>query len=211
MSSRFEAERRQILEMLESGSISVEEAIALVNALGENDHTPVSGAEIDTEAATSEDPPRPGPGPARSRRRLPRSWFVAFWTGAALLAGGVWMLIQAIRQPPPGFWFYFSLAPIILGALSLTAAWMARRARWLHLRIHAADGSGRERLAWSIPLPLGLSAWMIMRMPLAVDSSVRSALNDVLTTLQDDLTTDQDISVEVSGPGNGEQFEFFLG
>jgi hypothetical protein len=140
--------RKQILQMLQNGTLSTEQALALLEAVDEGEEPEVvhSGEVID--------PAAPPPDMARFRR----FWQIPFFiTLGFLLMIGLWL--RSLYQASEGS---LSLGIACLGSLfvlafGLTAvAFMSRRSTWLHVRVKERGG---KRIAISLPLPLGLASW----------------------------------------------------
>lgn len=85
------------------------------------------------------------------------AWLIPFWIGTAIFILGAFIMAWAY----PGrhfFWFYCSWLPMLFGLLLLFLGWWSQRARWLHVRVQDQDG---KNVAISLPLPLGLAAWLL--------------------------------------------------
>ena len=152
-----EAEK-QILQMLEEGRITAEEANQLLSAIGPDQEVgEVSGEAvlkpvIDSEAGT--EPPLNTDGFRNRFWRIP----LLIALGSLLLSAiGLTLMYQAAGQVAfIGFlcvWSFFLLA--LLASVFLL---LIRKAPWLHVRIQEQDG---QRFAISLPLPLSLANWGI--------------------------------------------------
>ncbi len=87
-------------------------------------------------------------------------WFPV-WIGAAItVLGGLWMY-WALQSRGLGFWFFCATIPFALGVIVLVIGAESRNARWLHLRIQQAPGERPQRIAFSFPLPIRLTAWFL--------------------------------------------------
>lgn len=147
-------ERLRILELIESGQISVEEGVERLCDLPDKDANGSSdSSEADVavvgEAGTPAESPVPG-----FVRWL--GWTV-FGIGIAVLVGAGLLLVRAYTVPgAPGLvwgWVLFSL-----GLIVMLSGWWLQRARWLYMRIREADGSGFMVV---LPIPLLIVGWLL--------------------------------------------------
>lgn len=144
-------ERQQILEMLQAGKLTTDQALALMQALEGEHPSEEKGNQVHTGEIISPEPP-----PDMGRFR--RFWQFPFFIALGFLAvTALWL--RAIYQNSEGaitlgfvcVWSLFLLA-FVLTAL----AWWSRQAPWLHVRVRERGG---RRIAISLPLPLGLANW----------------------------------------------------
>ncbi len=148
----MQEERQQILQMLQDGKITTEQAMALLQAIEESgeEYSETEGEPLTGEIVSPEPPPDMG--------RFRRFWQIPFFAALALLvAFGFWL--RAIYQSSEGaitlgfacVWSLFLLAFVLT-----VLAWWSRRAPWLHVRVRERGG---RRIAISLPLPLGIANW----------------------------------------------------
>ena len=154
--------KEQVLNMLESGTITADEAARLLDALAAGKGTPGG------EHAASQDP-SPEPRPVEpdqvildtfrpDARHWDRVRQIPFAISIALLCLSGWGLYALRPQGDRGITFGWVLVLILflLSALGLAATFWMLRAPWLHVRIEERDG---KRIAISLPLPLALANW----------------------------------------------------
>ena len=128
-------EQRQVLQMLQNGVITPEEAAQLLDALNTPAPTRV------TEPVFRDPPP--------DMKRLRRHWEVPFFAGLVLL-GVAGLCVSSVSNTLLLIcgWSLFALA----GSITVIG-WLSQWSPWVHVRIHERDGS---RIAISLPLPLSL-------------------------------------------------------
>lgn len=152
-----EAEK-QILQMLEEGRITAEEANQLLSAIGpEKEIGNVAGDAVLTPIIDNGEAPEPPLNTDRFRNRFWRIPFIIALGSLILSAIGLTLMYQSAGQVAfIGFlcvWSIFLIAILATGLLLLI-----RKAPWLHVRIQEQDG---HRFAISLPLPLSLANWGI--------------------------------------------------
>jgi len=187
-----------VLNKVKNGEIGVEEAAKRLDSLDAVDTEPASSetstpppftdsrAEA-TAAEVVENPPDLG--------RWKEFWLIPFWVGTGIFVLGAMIMGWAYSAAQgPNFWFYCSWLPLTLGLIVLFVAWWSRRARWVHVRVNSSDGN---RVNISMPLPLGLTGWVLRvfgPMIPAVQEQKLDFLPDILDAVSQ---TDEPIMVDV--------------
>jgi len=149
-------ERLRILEMVEAGRMSVDEAIKRLEALRSTDRNSVqdatervgeeelAGEQLHGETATAPTAPK-------------IVWRLVFGAGVVVLAAGSFLLARVYGdQSATGLgwgWVLFSLGVLVMGL-----GWWLRSAKWLTVRVREEGGRG---FALALPLPLGLAIWIL--------------------------------------------------
>jgi hypothetical protein len=149
-------ERRQILQMLQDGTLTTDQAIELLNALEEEDGEETAVTSIPTTPLEGDILTDPAPDMDRYRH----FWKIPFLVClVVLLFFGFWL--RGIYQSNEGaltFGFMFIWSFFMLAFLATLLAFFSRTAAWLHVRVKEKEG---RRIAISFPLPLGLVGWGI--------------------------------------------------
>lgn len=205
-------EQLQILKMLEEGQIGAEEAAALLAALRPEaaeeppqDESGEGEGPDRAEAVVGEAAPAPeweGP-PARWSR---------FWIYPALAGGGLLILGAVVlgvcyaASARPG-WRVCGWLPMILGLLVALLAWWSRNARWLHLRVKE---KGERNIAFSFPLPLTLTAWVVRIIRPHVPQLKETGVDEMILALRD-TKQDEPFFLDVQDDENGEHVQIYIG
>jgi hypothetical protein len=168
-------ERLEILAMIESGVINASEAARLLKAL-EDDETleeefsdPESGgpAFVDDnipsdEGFQSEDVTHNPQGSFEPEiEKWRRWWMIPLWVGVGITIVSALLLFWAYQASGFSFWFGCAWVPFFLGLGVIALAWGSRTARWLHLRIEQEPGEWPQTIAFSFPLPLRFTSWVL--------------------------------------------------
>jgi hypothetical protein len=93
--------------------------------------------------------------------RWQRWWVYPFAVGVLLTILSAYWMYQGYVAAGLGWGFWLSWFPFALGLLILVVSWYTRTARWLHVRVREDKGKHSSRVSISIPLPLGLAAWVL--------------------------------------------------
>ena len=145
-------ERRRVLQMLQDGTISTEQAMELLEALDHDDDDELSAVIVSESVTTSEPPP--------DLNKYRRFWKIPFFISlAVLLLFGFWL--RSIYQSTEGaitFGFICVWTLFMFAGFITLLAFLSRRSTWLHVRVKEKEG---KRIAISLPLPLRMANWGI--------------------------------------------------
>ncbi len=137
-------------------------------------------------------------------------WMLPFVLGLILTVFSATWMYQGWLAAGLSWGFWLSLIPFAIGVLLMWAGWEARRARWLHLRIRQRPGSHPQVIAFSLPLPIGLTRWAVRRFghytPFATNGQDSG---DILDELDQAFTADGPTHIFVDDK-DGEQVEIWI-
>ena len=218
-----EDERRQILAMIENGTITAEQGLELMKAIGDEAEAPAlpePGPQASSGAASeAAEPHRYAPEPeesphiahaAASAKKWRGWWWIPMGVGVAITVLASVMMYLSIQSSGYGFWFACSWFPFLLGVGVMALAWAARSARWLHVRIQQKPGEKPQRIAFSLPIPLRLTAWFLRTFRGRIQGLENTNLDEVVLGLET-LSPDQPLHVEVDEGPDGERVEVYIG
>jgi hypothetical protein len=188
-------EQRQVLQMVQNGVITPEEAAQLLDALNAPPPARV------TEPVFYEAPP--------DMKHLRRHWEVPFFVGLILL-GVAGLCVSNVSNTLLLIcgWSLFALAGMIT-----VIGWLSQWSPWVHVRIRERDGS---RIAISLPLPLSLIDELVeLSRPLVrrfTDAETVENLDTAATLLTafKGAPLDEPITVEVDEP-DGDHVRVYIG
>jgi len=181
-------ERLQILKLIETGEISVEEGARRLEALTETPDEP------DTHIA------RPA--------WVQWLWQATFWTGIGLVAGGGLLLGSAYTQEVASARMTWGWILFILGVLGLGLGWWLQRAHWFSLRIRQADG---PNISFALPLPLGLIAWGLRVAAPFVPQLEGTGVDELILAMREEARNGCPFFVQVDEGAGGEQIRVHFG
>lgn len=158
-------ERKKILQMVEEGKISAEEAASLMRAL-EEDGAEGESAEAEVEVIETgagygyerADAPEFEEIKARARRFS----MIPLWTGVFITVFSAWIIYAIQQNSGTNFWFYCMIFPLMLGVLLIALGAGGRSSRWVYVDVDRRDakpGDGPRRITLGFPIPFGLVAW----------------------------------------------------
>ena len=223
-----ESERRLILEMIQSGKITSEEGLSLLNALSDagEDHSVLA-----TDSREPEFPEMTSPGedtfegdtitgdvlePVNTTlppdvEKWRRWWMMPLWVGIAITTlGGVFMY-WAQQAYGIGFWFICAWVPFLLGLGLMVMAWQSRTARWIHVRVQQPPGEWPQKIAVSFPIPLRMTAWFLRVFGGKIPGLQDTSVDELIVALGDSTSPDNPLYVEVEDDEDGERVQVYIG
>jgi polyhydroxyalkanoate synthesis regulator phasin len=210
---------RKVLDMVEQGQISAEEGLRLINAMDGQSEQPSESTDYEASSAdrelveinTEEAASRPQiPQEELDRmKHLKRWWILPFAIGLLITTlGAIWMYMGYTAKGF-GFGFWLAWIPFLLGILITAVSYQSSHGVWLHVRIKQKPGESPQRIVISLPIPLGLTRWVVTtfgdRIPGLKDQPV-SEYSEILKS----ISPEDPFYVHVD-EGNGEEVEVFIG
>jgi hypothetical protein len=195
-------ERTQVLEMLQAGKISAEEAMQLLDALnGVGQASDV--VEEDAPEAPSADVPNVG-----------SLWLYPTIAGAVVMAVGAPLMALGLTGQAAVFWSLLcGWIPFFIGLAILTLGVWSRTARWFHLRI-TNEHSGKRTFVLGLPLPLTLAAWVLKMVRPFVPQLRETGVDEAILSLRDGLGSkgnDEPFIIDVHDDDEGEHVQIYIG
>jgi hypothetical protein len=220
-----EAERLQILEMIEKGVITAEEGVRLLNSLqGEPEEveTPLisssttnSGALPAPEVTVEEPVPEVNvsstPLEFETETKKWRSWWwIPLTIGISITAISGLLMVLAYQNNGFGFWFACLWFPLLLGVIIISLAAASRTTRWLHVRVHQEPGEWPRTIAISLPIPIRFTAWLLRILRPYIHGMDKTNLDEVILALEK-TSPEQPFYVKVDEGESGEKVEVYIG
>ncbi|HEY4689246.1 MAG TPA: hypothetical protein VIK33_08030 [Anaerolineae bacterium] len=188
-------EHAKILQMVADKKISADEAAHLLAAL-----------PIDDEPET-----RAEPSPPLEMPTVGNLWLIPMYLGLVLFVCGA-LAVFPLYSPGGGSWLLAVCGwPIfLLGLLTMIAAYVSRRSRWIHVRVTNIHGPMRS-VRFSFPLPLRLTAWVLRIVARCVPRFKDTGIDETIVELNESLTGDQPLLVDVQEGEDGERVQVYIG
>ena len=150
-------ERRKILQMVEEGKISAEEAATLMRALDEDVEVEVIESESGSGFERAEAPEFD-----EIKARARRFALIPLWTGVFLTVFSAWSIYSIQQNAGVNFWFYCMTLPLMFGVLLIALGAGGRTSRWIYINVDRRDakpGDGPKHITLGFPIPFGFVAW----------------------------------------------------
>jgi len=203
-------ERRKILQMVEEGKISAEQAATLMRAL-EADEAEIEVVEAgSTSAFEGGESSAPEFEDVKARAR--RFAMIPLWVGiliAVLSAWGIYGIQQNIGM---NFWFYCLLAPLFLGILLIMIGAGGQSSRWLYVNVdrrYAHDWP--KNITLGFPLPLALTSWFLRTFGHNIHGMKNTNVDDIIQILDATGKSGEPFIVNVNDDEDGERVQVYIG
>lgn len=140
-----------------------------------------------------------------------RRWLWApLWFGVGVTTLGGLLMFWAWQATRFSFWFACSWIPFFMGVAIIALAWGGSRARWLHVRVHQQPGAWPQKISISLPLPLGMIAWLLRTFARHNPKVGENGLDELILALKN-TSPETPFYVEVDEGVGGERVEVFIG
>ena len=136
-------------------------------------------------------------------------WALPFLLGLFLTLVSINWMYLGLASAGLGWGFWLSFFPLALGIGLMWAGWEMRKARWLHLRIRQRLGQRPAVVAFSLPLPIGLTRWAVQRFSKFTPQFNGQEVGDFLNEFDQAITTDGPMHVYVDDE-DGAQVEIWI-
>jgi hypothetical protein len=157
-------ERKKILQMVEEGKISAEDAAKLMRALDEDAESETDEAEIEVIESRADSSYERAAAPEFDaiKARARRFSLIPLWTGVFVTVLSAWIIYSIQQNAGVNFWFYCMTLPLMLGVLLIALGAGGRTSRWIYINVDRRDakpGDGPKHITLGFPIPFGLVAW----------------------------------------------------
>jgi hypothetical protein len=226
-------ERIQILEMIESGTITASDGARLLQALEQDNEAAGEVASQSDSTDFSQHfevkgdsfPPEDQYGTETlsgdvtsevfdlQLEKWKRWWMIPLWIGAGFTIVGGLLMLWAYQSSGFGFWFACTWFPFLLGVAMMMMAWGSRSARWLHLRVQQEPGEWPRTIAFSFPLPLRFAAWFMRNFGRYIPKINETGIDfdHLIEVFEETTTSETPFYVEVDEGENGETVQIYIG
>ena len=143
-------ERKKILQMVEDGKISANEAANLMRAL-DDDSAEAEMDVFETEAGFGfEGGEAFAPEFDSVKARARRFAMIPLWTGVFIVVLSAWGIYAIQQSAGVNFWFFCLLFPLMLGILLIALGTGGQNLKWLYVNVdrHDTDDWPTEYNVW---------------------------------------------------------------
>jgi hypothetical protein len=194
-------ERKKILQMVEEGKISAEEAASLMAALVDDEEGSVE-AEVEVfESGSGSNYERPEtPEFEEIKARARRFALIPLWIGVFVTVLSAWAIYSIQQSAGTNFWFYCMIFPLMLGVLLLALGGGGRASRWIYVDVDRRDakpGDGPRHITLGFPMPFGLVAWFFDNFGHNLKGMDRNKVEGIVQMMQATKDSDEPLMVNV--------------
>jgi hypothetical protein len=207
-------ERRKILQMVEEGRITAEQAASLMRALDADQDQP--------EAQVDVFQPEPTPGSSGSETSAPefeevkaraRRWaMIPLWTGVIVTVFSAWGIYEILNDFGTSYWWICLLFPLFIGILLIAIGAGGPGTRWLYVNVDRRYAEDWPRtITFGFPLPLGLASWFLRNFGHTIHGLGNTNVDDIIQILDATGKSDGPLIVNVNDDDEGEHVQVYIG
>ena len=206
-------ERTKILQMVEDGKITAEEAASLMRALDDDsaeDQMEVYEAESGSGFEGSE---TSAPEFDQVKARARRFAAVPLWIGVSMAILSAWGIFAIQQNVGVNFWFFCLMFPLLLGVLLIAIGSTGHGSKWLYVNVdrrYASDWP--KNITLGFPIPLGLTAWFMRNFGHNINGMSKTQVDGIIEVLNATGETNDPFIVNVDDDdGDGERVQVYIG
>ena len=205
-------ERRKILQMVQDGKISAEQASSLMRAL-DTDADPSdpdvevieTGTDIGGERVEA-------PEFEEVKARARRFAMIPLWIGVFLTVFSAWGMYSIQQNAGVNFWFFFLLIPLLLGVLLIALGAGAQNSKWLYVNVDRRNAhEGPRKITLGFPLPLGLTAWVLRNFGRNIRGMNHTNVDEIIQILDATGKSGAPLIINANDNGDGEHVQVYIG
>lgn len=206
-------ERKKILQMVEEGKISAEEAAKLIGAL-EADSPEAQVEVFQSESSSGFDGgASSAPEFDQVKARARQFMMIPLWAGVVIAVLSAWGIYSIQQSVGTNFWFYCLTFPLLLGVLLIVIGAGGQSSKWLYVNVdRRRSHDGPRNIALGFPLPLGLTAWFLRNFGHNIQGMKNTNVDDIIQVLDATGKSGEPLIVNVQDDdGDGEHVQVYIG
>lgn len=202
-------EKKKILQMVEEGKVTAEEAMTLIKAIEESsaedvievvEAEPISIVERSAGLEFEEVKTR-----AKKYAMIPLGIGVVF-----TVLSSYWMY-ALVQNANYGFWFFCAWFPLLLGIILVTFSAGGMNSRWLYVNVDQRQGEWPQHITFGFPIPLGLISWGLRNFGHFIRGKDKKKVDEMLMALSLTDNLDEPLIVNVDEGEHGERVQVYIG
>ena len=203
-------ERRKILQMVQDGKISAEQAASLMRALQEDPAEDEVDVIEPVTSSGSESIDAPEFEKVKSRAR--RFAMIPLWIGVFIAVLSAWGIYSAQQSGGVNFWFFCLMVPLLLGVLLIVLGAGGPSSKWIYVNVDRRNAQDWPRnITLGFPLPLGLTAWFLRNFGQYIQGMKNTNIDEIIQVLDATGKSDAPLIINANDNGDGEQVQVYIG
>jgi len=207
-------ERKKILQMVEDGKISADEAASLMRALEDNGDVVEAEMEVfETETGSGFDGSEASaPEFENVKARARRFAMIPLWTGVFIAVLSAWGIFTIQQNAGVNFWFFCLLFPLMLGVLLIALGAGGPDSKWLYVNVDRREAhDGPRNITFGFPIPFGLTAWFLRTFGHNIHGMRNTNVDDIIQVLEATGKSGEPFIVNVNDDEDGEHVQVYIG
>ena len=206
-------ERKKILQMVQDGKISAEQAASLMHALEEDADQAEAEVEVLETGASSGPAGTDAPEFEEVRARVRRFAMIPLWIGVIISVLSAWA-IYGVQQSAGiiNFWFFCLLVPLLLGVLLIALSAGGQSSKWLYVNVDRRNATDWPRnITLGFPLPLGLTAWFLRTFGHTIPGMKNTNVDEIIQVLDATGKSGAPLIINANDNEDGEHVQVYIG
>lgn len=205
-------ERKKILQMVQDGRISAEQAASLMRALEADAESAEAGVEV-VETGTGSgyernDPPEFEEVKSRARRFA----MIPLWIGVFIAVMSAWAIYSVQQSAGVNFWLFCLMVPLLLGVLLIALGAGGEGSKWLYVNVDRRNAQDWPRnITLGFPLPLGLTAWFLRNFGQYIHGMEKTNVDEIIQILDATGKSGAPLIINANDNEDGEHVQVYIG
>lgn len=207
-------ERKKILQMVQEGKISADDAAKLMRALDADADSANADIEVIQTGAGQNNDSTNAPEFEEIKARARRFALIPLWVGVFTTVFSAWVIYGIQQNAGANFWFYCMLLPLLFGVLLIALGAGGRSSRWLYVdvdRRNAKEGDGPRHITLGFPLPLGFVAWFFRTFGANFQGMSQGRVDGIIQMMNATRDSNEPLIINVDDRDDGEHVRVFIG
>jgi len=203
-------ERKKILQMVQDGKISAEQAASLMRAMEEDDVE--AEVEFVESGAGSGDERDDASEFEEVKSRARRFAMIPLWIGVFIAVLSAWGIYSVQQSAGVNFWFFCLLVPLLFGVLLIALGAGGEGSKWLYVNVDRRNAHDwPQNITLGFPLPLGLTAWFLRNFGQYINGMQKTSVDEIIQILDATGKSGAPLIINANDNGDGEHVQVYIG
>jgi hypothetical protein len=203
-------ERKKILQMVQNGKISAEQAASLMRALEED--AAESEVEVVEMGANADSEGSDASQFEEVKARARRFAMIPLWVGVFLTVFRAWGIYSVQQRAGLNVWFFFLMVPLLLGVLLIALGAGGQTSKWLYVNVNRRNAhDGPRNITLGFPLPLRLAAWFLRNFGHNIRGMRNTNVDEIIQILDATGKSGAPLIINANDNEDGEHVQVYIG
>jgi hypothetical protein len=205
-------ERKKILQMVQDGKISAEQAASLMRALQADADPAEPEVEVVETGTRSGFDGNESSEFEEVKSRARRFAMIPLWIGVFIAVLSAWGIYSVQQSVGVSFWFFCLLVPLLFGVLLIALGAGGERSKWLYVNVDRRNAQDWPRnITLGFPLPLGLTAWFLRTFGQYIHGMERTNVDEIIQILDATGKSGAPLIINANDNEDGEHVQVYIG
>jgi hypothetical protein len=205
-------ERKKILQMVQDGKISAEQAASLMRALDADADSAEADIEVVETGSGSGYERTDAPEFEEVKSRARRFAMIPLWIGVFMAVLSAWGIYSIQQSAGINFWFFCLMVPLLLGVLLIALGAGGESSKWLYVNVDRRNAQDWPRnITLGFPLPLGLTAWFLRNFGQYIHGMEKTNVDEIIQILDATGKSGAPLIINANDNEDGEHVQVYIG